>query len=33
MPISDLVGFEEGEGGGKGERQNVFSKYIRVSIA
>jgi len=33
MPISDLVDFEEDEGGGKGERQNVFSKYIRVSVA
>ena len=31
MPISDLVDFEEDEGGGKGERQNVFSMYIRVS--
>ena len=33
MPISDLVDFEEDEGGGKGERQNVFSMYIRVSVA
>ena len=33
MPISDLVDFEEDEGGGKGERQNVFSRYIRVSVA
>jgi hypothetical protein len=33
MPISDLVDFEEDEGGGKGERQNAFSKYIRVSVA
>ena len=33
MPISDLVDFEEDEGWGKGERQNMFSMYIRVSVA
>ena len=33
MPISDLVDFEKDEGGGSGVRQNVFSKYIRVSVA
>ena len=33
MPISDLVDFEEDEGWGKGVRQNVFSRYIRVSVA
>lgn len=36
MPISDLVCFEEEEdedAAGRGERQNVFSRYIRVSVA
>ena len=32
MPISDLVDFEEDEGEGKGERQNVYSCECCVGV-